>query len=131
MKDIINTNEELTGDEFQKISKSVNLNLLESKLKRTYDEMLKYIGNDKIILDIKYLLVSSFINSKKMWQATYCHFDYVALVEFGIHDYNSYNSQGFPPRFIHCPSPISFEAYYLSDIGIQYRSARLKDPTIT
>lgn len=127
MKDIIDTNEELTEDEFQKISKSVNLNLLESKLKRIYDEML----NDKIILDIKYLLVNSFINSKNMWQATYCHFDYVALTEFGIRGYNSYNNQWFPPRFIYCPSPISFEAYYLSDIGIQYRSACLKDPTIT
>ncbi|HNC56990.1 MAG TPA: hypothetical protein PLP33_16230 [Leptospiraceae bacterium] len=126
MKDIIDTKEELTEAEFQKISKLVNLNLLESKLKRTYDEMLKYIGNNKIIFDIKYLLVNSFINSKKMWQTAYCHFDYVALVEFGIRDYNSYNDQGFPPRFIHCPSPISFEAYYLSDIGIQYKSARLK-----
>jgi len=128
MKDIIDTNEKLTKVEYQKISKSVNLNLLESKLKRTYDEMLKYIENDKIILEIKYFLARSFIDSNKMWQTTYCHIDYVALTEFGIH---GYNNKVLPSHWIHCPSPIAFNAYYSLDIGIQYRSARLKDPIIT
>jgi hypothetical protein len=124
MKDIIDTNEELTEVEFQKISKSVNLNLLESKLKRIYDETLK----DEIVLETKYFLVRLFVNSNKVWHIIYCHFDYAALTEFGI---QYYNNQGLPSLRIYCPSSISFNVYYLSDIGIQYRSARLKDPTIT
>lgn len=126
MKDIIDANEKLTEAEFQEISKSVNLNSLESKLEQIYNKAL----NDKIILEIKYFLVRAFISSKRMWHTVYCDFDYVALTEFGIYGCN-HNDQWFLSPLIYCSSPISFNAYYSLDIGIQYRSARLKDPIIT